>query len=64
MLRKYQVVYQGYEPNPNQVVSDPIDFDTANWLACTLQAEIKESDRRENKDKDFFVVEPIFTEVK
>ena len=58
-MTKYQVVYQGHEPIPNQVVSDPIDFDTANWLACTLQAEIKEGDRRGNKDKEFFVVEPI-----
>lgn len=58
-MTKYQVVYQGYEPKPNQIVSNPVDFETANQLACTLQAEIKERDRRKNKSKEFFVVEPI-----
>lgn len=58
---KYQVVYQGYTPKPNQVVSNPLSFTDANWLACTLQAEVKESDRIKNKDNEFYVVEPIFS---
>lgn len=60
MKRQYQVVYQGYEAQPNQVVSNPLSFDDANWLACTLQADLKE-DRQEG---EFFIVEPIFSDNK
>jgi hypothetical protein len=57
---KYQVVYQGYESEPNQVVSEPMDFDDANWMACEMQAELAvEPDFQ--KGNEFFVVEPIFS---
>jgi hypothetical protein len=60
---KYQVVYQGYEPEPNQVVSDPLSLEDASLLACELQGETGK-DPTDNKKTDFYVVEPIFTEVK
>ena len=61
---KYQVVYQGHEPEPNQVVNyEPLAFEEANDLACWLQGETGKEPAADKKT-DFYVVEPIFTEVK
>ena len=61
-MSKYQVVYQGYEPEPNQILTEPIDFETANQLVCELQAEvIQQAPEDYNPPTDFYVVEPILS---
>jgi hypothetical protein len=62
-MPKYQVVYQGFEPDPNQVLTEPLDFETAHQIASELQAENVPSCPGEST-KDYYVVEPIFSQGK
>jgi hypothetical protein len=63
--RKYQIIYQGYGPEPNQEILEyPIDFEEANRIAAEMQAEYWTKDKMDAKDvlevNGFYVVSPVF----
>lgn len=58
---KYQIVYQGYEPDPNQeLLEDPVDFEEAHRLAAEMQAEDEMDAKDVQSTNHFYVVTPVF----
>ena len=59
-MPKYQVVYQGYESDVNQILTEPLELEEASNVACQLQAE-NVPVRPDESVNDYYVVEPIFS---